>query len=102
MRSPILRGFGKVRQPRRFSFSPRYYNEQREDLEFRKRSIEREIEMEQDVLDGDAASASPDMRTQMRREWRRKDNRVADRKSFMRVVLIAFMLLSIVLYWLYR
>lgn len=81
---------------KQFSYQPRYYDEQKEELEKRVQKIKREMGIEDD----DSANAYiPNIKGQMRNHYRK--NIEQKRKSTVRLVVILFVLLALVYYLLF-
>ncbi|MCK5029594.1 MAG: hypothetical protein KAR57_08165 [Bacteroidales bacterium] len=82
---------------KKFKFSPRYYNEQKEELEKRIQIIKREMGVE-DIEDSDKPYI-PNIKGQMRGYF--KKNVEQKRKSTIRLVIILIVLFAIVYFLLY-
>lgn len=82
---------------KQFKFTPRYYDEQKEELENRIQKIKREMGVE-DLEDSDKPYA-PDVKGQMRGYF--KKNIEQKRKSTIRLVIILIVLFAIVYFLLY-
>lgn len=79
---------------KRFDFKPRYYDEEKERLERRKRSIESEVEREQRQKDDQSLERQARMRINMEDTWRnRRSNET--RKSNIRIVIIIAILVAV-------
>jgi len=81
---------------KRFEFKPRYYNEEKERLERRKRSIQSEVEREQKHKDDPSLERHARMRISMEDTWRNRRSRET-RKSNIRVAIIVAILVGIIL-----
>lgn len=82
---------------KKFKFMPRYYDEQKEELEKRVQKIKREMGVE-DVKDSDKPYI-PNIKGQMRGYF--KKNVEQKRKSTIRLVIILIVLFAIVYFLLY-
>ena len=81
---------------KRFEFKPRYYDEEKERLERRKRSIKSEVEREQKQKDDPSIERHARMRISMEDTWRNRRSRET-RKSNIRVAIIVAILVGIIL-----
>lgn len=79
--------FVKLPSNRRFSFKPRYYDPQKEELEQRVSRIQREIDAENNGLKDPEA-----LRDKLSTTWRNNNRRSANQKSNMRIAMIAAVL----------
>ena len=82
---------------KKFKISPRYYNEQKEDLENRIQKIKREMDAKN--LNDTDKSYTPNIKGQMHRNFKKNDEQ--RRKSSIRLVLILAVLSAIVYFLLY-
>jgi len=97
MKAPKLPSFlGHNYRFKRFGFTPRYYNEEKERLEKRKRSIESEVDREQRQKDDPSLERHARMRINMEDTWRNRRSREM-RKSNIRVAIIVAILVGIIL-----
>lgn len=76
----------KLPQPKRFSFQPRYYNEDREALQMRIKAIKSELGQGGQGGDPDA------LRGRLRYAWKTNTNRSQVRKSNKNIFIIAALL----------
>ncbi len=81
---------------KRFEFKPRYYDEEKEKLERRKRSIKSEADREQRHKDDPSLERHARMRISMEDTWRNRRSRET-RKSNIRVAIIVAILVGIIL-----
>ena len=81
---------------KRFEFKPRYYDEEKERLERRKRSIQSEVDREQKQKYNPAIERHARMRISMEDTWRNRRARET-RKSNIRVAIIVAILVGIIL-----
>ena len=81
---------------KRFEFKPRYYDEEKERLERRKRSIQSEVDREQRQKDDPSLERHARMRISMEDTWRNRRSRET-RKSNIRVAIIVAILVGIIL-----
>jgi hypothetical protein len=81
---------------KRFAFKPRYYDEEKERLERRKRSIQSEVDREQRQKDDPTVERHARMRISMEDTWRNRRARET-RKSNIRVAIIVAILVGIIL-----
>lgn len=90
----MIRSFGKTKKNKRFSFKPRYYNEQKEEFEARYAEIESEIN---GVSSGGGARQSG-----FRNKWQQnKKTSNFEKKSNVRLVFIVIILFAIAYCMLY-
>lgn len=78
--------FFKSSKPKRFAFSPRYYDEDKAQLEARIKRIRSELK------EADMAKNDDDLRLKFRNEWRKNSNISASNKATYRVFIIASIL----------
>jgi hypothetical protein len=84
--------FRNVRtQPKGFNYTPRYYDERKEDLEKRIRIIEKETELE----DRDAEIAKARMKHKMRTKINDRSVHYSDKTRTIRLIIILGVILAI-------
>ena len=88
----ILSSILRTRKVKRFSFTPRYYNEDKENLEQRRAQIEAELKGERTIGKGSSIS--------LRDKWQRsrKAPSILEKKSNIRLAVI-ISILSSMAYW---
>ena len=79
---------------KRFDFKPRYYNEENERLERRKRSIESEVDREKMRKNDSSLERHARMRIGMEDTWRNRRSRET-KKSNIRIVIIIAILVAV-------
>lgn len=82
---------------KRFNYSPRYYDEQKEELERRVRQIKRELGVEE-LSDSDKPYI-PNIKGQMRGVFKR--NREEQKRSNIRLAIILVILLTVIYFLLF-
>ena len=95
MEAPKIPSFIKTKYEfKRFNFEPRYYNADKEQLEFRKKGIEKELKGKNHTFDDNSIERSTRMKMSMESAWRnRRSNEY--RKSNFRVAIIVVILVVI-------
>ena len=97
MRAPKLPSILKHNYKfKHFEFKPRYYDEEKERLERRKRSIQSEVDREQRAKDDPSLERHARMRINMEDTWRNRRSRET-RNSNIRVAIIVAILVGIIL-----
>ncbi len=91
-----LPSFFKTGEPKRFNFTPRYYDEQKEDLDQRIRQIESDMGIEH----GEAYV--PKIRKGQMGNYIRKKRRVQNKRANIRLVVIILLLLVAAWFFFYR
>jgi len=81
---------------KRFEFAPRYYDEEKENLERRKRSIRSEVEREMKEEEDSTIERHARMRIKMEDTWRNR-RAIETRKSNIRVAIIVAILVAVIL-----
>jgi Flp pilus assembly protein TadB len=81
-------------QFKRFEFKPRYYDEEKENLEKRKRMIRAEMDHEENMKDDAYLERHKQMREKMEDTWRNRRSSET-RKSNIRIVIIIAILVAI-------
>ena len=88
----------KQKKPRGFGFKPRYYDAEKEALDARIAQIEKQVALEKE---GKTADAS-DLRSRIKSQWGHgKSRKKANKKSNLRVALIAGVLLLLFYLFIY-
>ena len=94
MDAPKIPSFIKTKyQFKRFSFQPRYYNAEKEQLEIRKKSIEAEM-LENGKLSDSSIERAARMRINMQDNWRNRRSKEY-KKSNIRIVIIVAILVAV-------
>ena len=81
-------------QFKRFDYTPRYYDEEKETLEKRKRMIRAEVEQEKKMKDDAFLERHARMRIKMEETWRNRRS-TETRKSNFRIVIIIAILVAV-------
>lgn len=93
MEAPKIPSFIKsMYQFKRFSFQPRYYNAEKENLEIRKTRIEKEVN--NDALSDDRIERHARMKFKMEDSWKNRRS-IEYRKSNIRIMIIIAILVLI-------
>ena len=79
---------------KRFEYNPRYYDEEKEKLEKRKRMIHAEVEHEEKMKDDAYVERHARMRIKMEDTWRNRRS-TETRKSNIRIVIIIAILVAV-------
>jgi cytochrome c-type biogenesis protein CcmH/NrfG len=79
-------GFFKTAKPKQFEYRPRYYDQKKEELENRRKELDKT---------GEGATAS--FRSEIKRRWRFKDRKVNQRSKQMNT-LVYLIILAILIY----
>jgi len=79
---------------KRFEFTPRYYNEEKEKLELRKREIKLEVESEKKIKDDPTIERHARMRIGMETSWQNRRSREV-KKSNIRIAVILAIIVAI-------
>jgi len=90
-RIPSLFKLSKYNEPKRFSYEPRTYDERKENLEKRKRAIEKEMEREGRL----GKDYETHLRESIHDSWARRETRRQNRNSGRRLLLILAVLVVI-------
>lgn len=95
MEAPKIPSFIKTKyQFKRFNFQPRYYDADKENLELRKKRIEKELSGNSDSLDSDLIERKERMKMSFEESWSMR--RSSDhRKSNFRILIIVAILVLI-------
>ncbi len=99
MRPPRLPSVFKLTDHNRyksFNYEPRTFNERKENLAKRKKSIEKELELEQKL----GKNYEEHLRERISESWSRKETRRVQRNSGLRLLLILTALIAVVYYFL--
>ena len=82
----------KTKSHKKFEFKPRYYNPDKEALEQRINMIKAEVREEKN---------NPHLRIKLQEEWRKNSRTQANRRSNLRIVVIAGLLAIITYFYLF-
>jgi hypothetical protein len=97
MEAPKIPSFIKTKyQFKRFSFQPRYYDEEKEKLKLRKQHIESEIKGSSKIVNDNTIERHARMKLRMEDTWRSKRDS-ENRKSNFRIAIIVAILVAILL-----
>lgn len=90
MKAPKFPSVFKSRGPRQFTFTPRYYNEQKEAHENRREAIKRELAFEQKT-----GQTTEEFEETLTRNWKREHKKRANISGSFRMLIIILGLLYI-------
>jgi hypothetical protein len=91
----MIRFLFKQPQPRRFQYRPRHFDETKQYLEAREKTIKREIELEKEGYSAEG------FRSQLNHQWRSKQNRKESATSNRNVLIIVALLAAVAYYFLF-
>lgn len=96
MDAPKIPSFIKTKyQFKRFSFQPRYFDEEKEKLNLRKKSIENELKGSDEDSSSNAIERHARMKMSMEDTWRSRRS-TENRKSNFRIAIIVAILVAII------